>query len=284
MWWAVRHPMIAFDLFMLLSCMVAYAAPSSEDCTVARGVDAVGTTVGLKMRVAPCSRAAAVQANGQDLFIPPGGRFKYVDRNTRQISDCNGYDYEREPDVDYCWVLGEYDGYVGWVPVQEVPPFNGFSGGWTSAMCTYFVDTPLVLVSDDGSATGCAQLTPDLTGVPGECFPGDATVPTRNGQLRISQLQIGDEVAVRLQDGSVGFEAVYAFGHRDDRTVAQFTELAVAAKLSKVVATSVQVSWFSQHQGLYRSTVGGPQLWMLGKLILRSPPAFVEEKLSSLHF
>lgn len=70
----------------------------------------------------PCLKAAAVQVAGQDLLIPEGNTFKYLDRNTRQSSECEGYNYEFEFDVQYCWVLGEYDGYVGWVAVQSVVP------------------------------------------------------------------------------------------------------------------------------------------------------------------
>jgi hypothetical protein len=38
-------------------------------------------------------------------------------------------------------------------------------------------------------------------------------------------VKLGDEVAVRRPDGSVGYEAVYAFGHRDKHTPAQFVDL-----------------------------------------------------------
>jgi hypothetical protein len=40
-------------------------------------------------------------------------------------------------------------------------------------------------------------------------------------------LELGDEVAVRKPDGSIGYEAVYAFGHRDKHTPAVFVELTI---------------------------------------------------------
>ena len=46
----------------------------------------------------------------------------------------------------------------------------------------------------------------------GNCFPGDATVELAGGLTkRMDQLATGDAVAVRLHDGSVGYEPVYAW-------------------------------------------------------------------------
>jgi hypothetical protein len=185
------------------------------------------------MRTAPCPNAPAVEVGGKDLIIPTDSSFKYLDRNTRQSSDCGGYGFLGAGSLfgtttDYCWVLGSYNGFVGWVAVQSIE--YQINGGWSSSLCTFFAKTPSLLVSDDGSATGCAQLTPDLVGDPEKgCFPADAVALLKGvGAVRMSDLALGDTVAVRRADGSVGFEPVYAFGHRDANITTVFAELSVA--------------------------------------------------------
>lgn len=181
------------------------------------------------MREAPCPNAPAVQVNGKDLIVPKGSSFKYLDRNTRQSSDCRGYGLPPPSaffglTTDYCWVLGSYNGFVGWVAVQSIS-YTAL-GGWSSALCTFFTNKPSLLVSDDGSATGCAQLTPDLVGEV-YCFPADAVALLKGvGEVHMSDLALGDEVAVRRDDGSIGFEPIYAFGHRDGNSTTVFAEIA----------------------------------------------------------
>jgi hypothetical protein len=53
-------------------------------------------------------------------------------------------------------------------------------------------------------------------------------------------LELGDEVAVRNSDGSVGYEPVYAFGHRDNDTPSSFVEVTVTSALGDV-DRSIQV-------------------------------------------
>jgi hypothetical protein len=105
----------------------------------------------------------------------------------------------------------------------------GFFGSYTSSLCTYYNTVPTLLVSDDGSATGCAQLTRDASDSFLGCFPADSAVYLRNGATaHMRALKVGDEVAVRKPNGSIAYEPVYAFGHRDDDTAAEFVEVTVA--------------------------------------------------------
>jgi hypothetical protein len=195
------------------------------------------------MREAPCSNAPTVKKHGRDLIMPKGASFEYLDCNSRQSESCATYGLLDVPGqtAAYCWVLGRYQGITGWVPVQKLERDEaGFA--WTSALCSYLPDSegPQLLVSDDGSATGCAQLTRDLAVT--SCFPADATVMLRGGAtVHMSQLQLDDEVAVRTAEGSVAWSAVYAFGHRDDSTPADFVELAVSAEGAGDATTAIQV-------------------------------------------
>lgn len=207
---------------------------------------------GITMRTAPCQFAPAVTKAGQDVTIPQNASFDYLDRNSRQSSDCNSYGFNNtnlnfEP--DFCWVLGTYNGVTGWLPVQRVesqPIWFTSQSYWTSALCTFYPDNnnPTLLVSDDGSATGCAEMTPDPNENPRQptCFPADAAVMLPGGaSLPMSKLQLGDEVAVRKADGSLAWEAVYAFGHRDADSQAQFVEVAVETGTASRLAIQVGV-------------------------------------------
>lgn len=200
------------------------------------------------MRTAPCINAPIVKKGAVDVIVPKGASFTYLDRNSRQSSDCEGYGYEPLPIIptllgpvypqDFCWVLGKFNGVTGWLPVLETPLKDlGVFGNlgyepWSSALCTVgekpsdglvIVRQATRLVSDDGSATGCAELSRDLT--PG-CFPANATALLRNGSVAMmTQLQLGDEVAVWSPSGAVAWEPIYAFGHRDEHAFASFVEL-----------------------------------------------------------
>ena len=58
------------------------------------------------------------------------------------------------------------------------------------------------------------------------CFPGDATVQAEDGSLRrMDELRIGDRVEVVRADGSLGFEDVYLFTHKDGATSAAYVTL-----------------------------------------------------------
>lgn len=211
----------------------------------------------MQMREAPCSSAPAVKSHGQSVTIPQGATFKYLDRNSRQSENCATYGFVGNPDEtapSYCWVLGQYQGVTGWVPVQKleppvdpnIPPDATLSFPWLTSLCDYlapdnmflvFGQPPELLVSDDGSATGCAQLTPALNV---GCFPAVAWVRLRGGaNVRMSQLALGDEVAVLDNDGSVTWSAVYAFGHRDDSTPSEFVEITGTAEAAST--SSIQV-------------------------------------------
>jgi hypothetical protein len=208
----------------------------------------VGTKV-LTMRKAPCSTAHAVRHHGHDLTLPPGATFEYLDRNSRQSESCASYGLAEDAQqaASYCWVLGQYKGASGWVPVQRLENDPDTGTPWSSALCTYKLvggrNVPELLVSDDGSVTGCAELTPDLQqGRAIECFPAEASVTLRgSSRISMSQLQLGDEVAVRRADGSVGWSAVYAFGHRDDTTPAEFVEITGTTQGAGAVTSSIQV-------------------------------------------
>jgi hypothetical protein len=178
--------------------------------------------------------------------------FTYLDRNSRQSDDCISYN-TTDPCLDdrtsgpttsasqcdflsYCWVLGTYNGVTGWLPVQRSRI------GWTSALCTFQVaaasgDQPQLLVSDNGSGTGCAELT-----VGEACFPADAVVTLRSGAtVSLARLEVGDEVAVRAADGSLAYEAVYAFGHRDAQADGHFVELTAVATTASGAAVQHKI-------------------------------------------
>jgi hypothetical protein len=195
------------------------------------------------MRQAPCIYAAPVQHYRRDVVIPANDTFQYLDRNSRQSSDCAAYNLDSGL-VEYCWILASYKGASGWVPVQQMPIIYMY----TSALCTYYSKVPTMLVSDDGSPTGCAQLTKDPRNSIAGCFPADAIVYLRTGAVvRMRELKLGDEVAVRTSDGSIGYEPVYAFGHRDDETAGMFVEVTVAAEGSGADGVrTVQVSTWQE--------------------------------------
>ncbi|GIL49727.1 hypothetical protein Vafri_5999 [Volvox africanus] len=59
-----------------------------------------------------------------------------------------------------------------------------------------------------GSCSGAIQSS--------SCFPAHARVLLRDGSIaRMDQLQLGQEVAVRKADGTVGYEPIYAWGHKE---------------------------------------------------------------------
>lgn len=47
------------------------------------------------------------------------------------------------------------------------------------------------------------------------------------GRKQMQQLRLGDRVKVVKPDGSINFEDVYLFGHRDEHAVSQFIRLEV---------------------------------------------------------
>ncbi|MCO5595872.1 hypothetical protein L7F22_049923 [Adiantum nelumboides] len=79
-----------------------------------------------------------------------------------------------------------------------------------------------------GAAGGCIA----------SCFPGDATVQTRHGPLKhMSELNVGDEIAVWGKGNHLTYQPVYAFGHKDATAIAMFLEITV----EPMVATSASV-------------------------------------------
>ncbi|KAI5077501.1 hypothetical protein GOP47_0007912 [Adiantum capillus-veneris] len=75
-----------------------------------------------------------------------------------------------------------------------------------------------------GAAGGCIA----------SCFPGDATVQTRHGPLKhMSQLDVGDEIAVWGEDNRLTYQPVYAFGHKDATAMATFLEITVEPVVAK---------------------------------------------------
>ena len=60
------------------------------------------------------------------------------------------------------------------------------------------------------------------------CFPGDAPVTIEGrGEAQMQDVRIGDRVLVARSDGSLGYDDVYFFGHRDRAAVASFVRLAL---------------------------------------------------------
>ncbi|GIL49725.1 hypothetical protein Vafri_5989 [Volvox africanus] len=65
-------------------------------------------------------------------------------------------------------------------------------------------------VAGAGAVASCS------TQIGNSCFPAHARVLLRDGSIaRMDQLQLGQEVAVRKADGTVGYEPIYAWGHKE---------------------------------------------------------------------
>jgi hypothetical protein len=76
----------------------------------------------------------------------------------------------------------------------------------------------------------CVGVVGISTAASSGCFPGHALALTRDGQpVRMSNIQLGQDVAVRKGDGSIGFEPVYTFGHRDAASFAAYIRLTMSA-------------------------------------------------------
>lgn len=59
---------------------------------------------------------------------------------------------------------------------------------------------------------------------------GHASVTLEGGEQRpMRDLRVGDRVRVALPDGSLAWDDVYFFGHRDRKSVASFVQLRVAS-------------------------------------------------------
>lgn len=81
----------------------------------------------------------------------------------------------------------------------------------------------------------CACSCEDESGVcepycESSCFPGTAMVLTASGtEVAMRDLKIGDRVAVMRDDGTIGFDEVYLFTHKDEAVVAECVELRLAS-------------------------------------------------------
>lgn len=155
-------------------------------------------------------------------FVKAGASFLYEDRNSRRTSGCEEYGYGRDANKQ-CFVLGTHEGKTGWIPVQE-SAWGYITDEKKDRQChesEVFSSLTTMFVSDtteDG--TGCAERNQD------GCFPADASVVLRSGAVvPMSALSLGDEVAVRRADGSLAYEPVYVFGHKDDVTLSSFVKL-----------------------------------------------------------
>ncbi|KAG0568208.1 hypothetical protein KC19_6G002600 [Ceratodon purpureus] len=82
-----------------------------------------------------------------------------------------------------------------------------------------------------GAAASCAS----------SCFPGDATVSMADGGvIQMKALALGDEVAVRKQDGRLAYEDVYAFGHKDASATATFVRLTLKSIIANMSDPAVE--------------------------------------------
>ncbi|KAG0557672.1 hypothetical protein KC19_11G148500 [Ceratodon purpureus] len=99
------------------------------------------------------------------------------------------------------------------------------------------------LQNDTNNCGRCGRVCPDQAAIPnvspaftgfcnqGECklqacFPGDATVRLEYGEVKqMTELELGDKVAVMKPDGSIAYEDVYVFGHKDASAMSQFLRL-----------------------------------------------------------
>jgi hypothetical protein len=63
----------------------------------------------------------------------------------------------------------------------------------------------------------------------GGCFPADALVTSMDGRLmRMDQLQQGDQVLSMLPTGSLSWQEVYMFGHKDPHPITPFVTIKAA--------------------------------------------------------
>jgi hypothetical protein len=74
---------------------------------------------------------------------------------------------------------------------------------------------------------------------------GDATVRLEYGEVkRMMDLELGDKVAVMKSDGSIGYEDVYVFGHRDASAVSDFLRLTLKATDAGLDTRNLELSAF----------------------------------------
>lgn len=135
----------------------------------------------LTVRTAPCPQAPPVQMNGKDLVLPSGTAFQYTDVNSKQVSACSQYGLFPD-DNTTCWIQGNYQGTLGWVPraVADNP------AGFPTAVCS---DTVGQTVFVDG--IGVIFFVDSQCG----CFPAGATVLLPSGEVKpVSELQLGQQV------------------------------------------------------------------------------------------
>ncbi|MFO1072876.1 MAG: hypothetical protein U1E17_15160 [Geminicoccaceae bacterium] len=86
-------------------------------------------------------------------------------------------------------------------------------------------NTPICAQSCDEDGDCEPYCEPSLS-----CFPGDATVQAEDGSLRrMDELRIGDRVEVVRADGSLGFEDVYLFTHKDGAVTAPYVTLTLGS-------------------------------------------------------
>ncbi|KAK6182481.1 hypothetical protein SNE40_010162 [Patella caerulea] len=63
------------------------------------------------------------------------------------------------------------------------------------------------------------------------CFPGDVEVETKlNGKKCMHKLQVGEEVKVMLEDGTIGFSEVWTMAHKDTESTACYLQIETETK------------------------------------------------------
>jgi hypothetical protein len=103
------------------------------------------------------------------------------------------------------------------------------------------------------------------------CFPNFATVQTRQGAKKVSELQIGDEVKVMQRDNTVGYSPVIGWAHNDPEHAASFLELSTATKSITLsqdhLIPIVRNGETSHHRSLRHHEVDGLEYVKAGKVV-----------------
>ena len=138
--------------------------------------------------------------------------------------------------------------------------------------CTTYGNQYAKLVNAQAQTLTCAILT-DASG----CFPADAKVMTPQGWTTIDRIRTGDAVAVSWSGSEFKFEPVYANGHEEQETLAEFVRLDFASETLELTPKHFVPVFNHNGRDLYDSTSfqykraedveEGDILWQVAELI-----------------